>query len=220
MYVDGFNFYYGVVRNTTFKWLDLEKLFARLLPDFEVERILYFTARVKPTPWDKTAHLRQDKYLRALRMLPSVEIVQGTYSRTFPPLHLLNPRNVSQTEASDWAYPTVFVWKNEEKGSDVSLGARLVYDGCTGAYDVAVVVSNDSDLLEPIRLVTQKVGLPVHAVLPANERTKAHRPRSVFEGHATSIIATSISWNTLRKCQLPSVLGTDSAEVHKPTEWD
>lgn len=219
VYVDGYNFYYGVVRGTTFKWLDLEALFSRLLPELEVERILYFTARVRPAPWDPTAHIRQGHYLAALRTLPSVEIIEGTFSRSFPALHMLNPRNLAPAAERDWSYPTVFVWKNEEKGSDVSLGARLVFDGCRGAYDVAVIVTNDSDLLEPVRLVTRELGLPVYAVLPATDRTKKQRRKSVFEGRATSVPVTHISWSTLRKCQFPDVIKTASGEIRKPGEW-
>lgn len=97
---------------------------------------------------------------------------------SFPPLHLVNPRNLSPQGARDWSYPSVVVWKNEEKGSDVSLGARMVFDRCNGAYDIAVIVSNDSDLLEPVRLVVQELGLPVYAILPANDRTKRQRRKS------------------------------------------
>lgn len=220
MYVDGFNFYYGVVRGTTYQWLDIERLFDLLLPQFEVDRILYFTARIRPAPWDPAAHVRQTQYLRALGTLPRVEIIEGTYARTFPAMRLLNPRDLRHADASRWSYLPVFVWKNEEKGSDVNLGARLVYDGCTGAFDAAVIVSNDSDLLEPVRLVTRKVSRPVRAILPANPHTKRHRPKSVFERDATSIIATSISWNILKKCQLSAVI-TDSAgrEIMMPPEW-
>jgi len=220
VYVDGFNFYYGVVRGTTFKWLDLDRLFEVLLPQFEIDQILYFTARVRPAPWDPTAHLRQAEYLRALGAFPRIEVVEGTYSRTFPAMHLLNPRNTGSADAASWTYPSVFVWKNEEKGSDVNLGARLVYDGCTGAYEAAVIVSNDSDLLEPVRLVTKRVGLPVHAILPANPWSKKHRPKSVFARDATSIVAASISWNTLRKCQLPdTVVDSAGRSITKPEEW-
>jgi len=62
---------------------DLERLFARLLPEVEIDRILYFTSRVRPTPWDPTAHIRQCHYLAALRTLPSVEVIEGTFSRSF-----------------------------------------------------------------------------------------------------------------------------------------
>lgn len=220
VYIDGFNFYYGVVRGTTLKWLDIEKLCDRLLPQFEVERILYFTARVRPSSWDAHAHERQAEYLRALGTLPRVEIVEGTYSRTFPAMRLLNPKDVRQSDSSAWSYPTIFVWKNEEKGSDVNLGARLVYDGCTGAYEEAVIVSNDSDLLEPVRIVTKRVGLPVHAVLPANPKTKQYRPKSVFMRDATSIAASSISWNTLKQCQFPDAI-TDARgrSIERPASW-
>lgn len=135
-------------------------------------------------------------------------------------MRLLNPKDVRQPDSSAWNYPAVFVWKNEEKGSDVNLGARLVFDGCTGAYDAAVIVSNDSDLLEPVRIVTKRVGLPVHAVLPANPRTKKYRPKSVFSRDATSIVATSISWNTLKQCQFPeAVVDARGRSITRPGGW-
>src|SRR5437870_4182308 len=31
IYIDGFNFYYGALKNTKFKWLDLQTLFHKLL---------------------------------------------------------------------------------------------------------------------------------------------------------------------------------------------
>ena len=44
------------------------------------------------------------------------------------------------------------VIKTEEKGSDVNLATHLLYDGFRNDYDIAVVISNDSDLLEPIKI--------------------------------------------------------------------
>lgn len=147
-----------------------------------------------------------------------LEIAEGTLSRSFPPLHLVNPRNLSPQGTRDWSYPSV-VWKNEEKGSDVSLGARMVFDRCNGAYDIAVIVSNDSDLLEPVRLVVQELGLPVYAILPANDWTKRQRRKSVFEGRVSAVAVTHISWSTLRKCQFPEVIRTADGEVRKPRAW-
>jgi hypothetical protein len=49
VYVDGFNLYYGAVKDTPYKWLDIRKLCELLLPEFSVGRIKYFTARVSPT---------------------------------------------------------------------------------------------------------------------------------------------------------------------------
>jgi len=53
------------------------------------------------------------------------------------------------------------VWVPEEKGSDVDLASRLLLDAFRGAFDVAVGISNDADLLEPVRMVREELGLTV-----------------------------------------------------------
>jgi hypothetical protein len=58
------------------------------------------------------------------------------------------------------------VWKTEEKGSDVNLASHLIRDACEGNFDVAAVLSNDTDLLEPIRIVTEELGLTVGLLCP------------------------------------------------------
>lgn len=52
VYVDAFNLYYGCVKGTPYKWLDLAKLCGLLLPGDTVNRIRYFTARVQARPGD------------------------------------------------------------------------------------------------------------------------------------------------------------------------
>ena len=51
----------------------------------------------------------------------------------------------------------VLVFKVEEKGSDVNLASHLLFDAFRGAFDAAAVLSNDSDLVEPIRIVTKEL---------------------------------------------------------------
>ena len=58
------------------------------------------------------------------------------------------------------------MWKTEEKGSDVNLGVHLVRDACQGAFDLAAVLTNDTDLLEPIRIVRQELNPPVTLLTP------------------------------------------------------
>jgi hypothetical protein len=58
------------------------------------------------------------------------------------------------------------VWKTEEKGSDVNLGSHLIRDAFQGEFDVAAVLSNDTDLVEPIRIVTEELRLPVGLLCP------------------------------------------------------
>ncbi len=52
VYIDGFNLYYGAVKDTPYKWLDLEALCRRLLPKDDIVGIRYFTARISARPGD------------------------------------------------------------------------------------------------------------------------------------------------------------------------
>ena len=79
VYVDGFNLYYGALKGTTFKWLDLVKLADLLLPDgHRVDRLRYFTARVSGVS-NAGAPARQHAYLRALGTLPEVRVHIGRF---------------------------------------------------------------------------------------------------------------------------------------------
>lgn len=47
IYIDGFNLYYGAVKNTPYKWLDFKAAFGMLLqPHHRIDAIHYFTAQV------------------------------------------------------------------------------------------------------------------------------------------------------------------------------
>ena len=54
----------------------------------------------------------------------------------------------------------------EEKGSDVNLAARLLNDAWKGLFDVAVVISNDTDLVTPVRMVSVERKKTVFVVCP------------------------------------------------------
>ncbi|MGU9560672.1 NYN domain-containing protein, partial [Lactiplantibacillus pentosus] len=73
------------------------------------------------------------------------------------------------------------VWKTEEKGSDVNLGVHLVRDAFQGKFEQAAVLTNDTDLVEAIRIVTQDVGLPVTLLAPNSQ------PSASLQAVATSM---------------------------------
>ena len=78
VYIDGLNLYYGALKGSLYKWLDLEQLCHRLLPGDKLVAIKYFTARAKDTPSNPGAAQRHDLYLRALRTLaPLLSIHYG-----------------------------------------------------------------------------------------------------------------------------------------------
>jgi hypothetical protein len=79
-YVDGFNLYYGSLRRTEHRWLDLEALCGQYVkPDAELIAVRYFTAKVEDRPNKPGQRADQLEYLRALRTLPKVQIIFGRF---------------------------------------------------------------------------------------------------------------------------------------------
>jgi hypothetical protein len=76
VYIEGFNLYYGALKGTKFKWLDLQTLFHKLLGEYHtITEIKYFTARVSAREGDPDAPNRQDAYLNALQAhIPNINI--------------------------------------------------------------------------------------------------------------------------------------------------
>ena len=74
----------------------------------------------------------------------------------------------------------VRVIKTEEKGSDVNLATHLLHDAHMGRFEVAVVVSNDSDLLEPIKIVREQLGKKVGILNPQKNPSRALLPHIDF----------------------------------------
>ena len=78
VYIDGLNLYYGVLKKTPYKWLDVESLVKNILPSHcSIVNIKYFTARISPVIGNIDAPLRQSVYIRALKILKNIEIYQS-----------------------------------------------------------------------------------------------------------------------------------------------
>ena len=105
---------------------------------------------------------------------------------------------------------TAEVIKTEEKGSDVNLAVHLLNDCWLNAYDCAVVVSNDGDLAEAMRLVRGRHPKLIGLVIPGNGR-------SSVQLRATSDFTRRIRESALRSSQLPDLIpGTN---IRKPGRW-
>jgi hypothetical protein len=139
VYVDGFNLYYGCLKDSPFRWLDLHALCGHMLrEDADIVAIKYFTARLKPRPGNPYQAQRQQVYLRALGTVPNLTVHFGHFiTRTAT-------RRLVATKKGKPAFAEV--WTTEEKGSDVNLASHLLIDGFRARYDLAVVISNDGDL--------------------------------------------------------------------------
>lgn len=155
VYIDGFNLYYGRLKKTQYKWLDLYKMCTLLFPNDEIVSIKYFTAAIKVrNDDDQIKTIRQQLYWRALRTLSKVEIIEGIFLQ----------HKVFMKSVKDNNYVRVF--KSEEKGTDVNIASHLVHDAHNKMFEKAIVISNDSDLVTPIRIVTTELDIPVITVSP------------------------------------------------------
>lgn len=170
VYIDGFNFYYRCVKGTPYKWLDFSKLCALLLPSrsSSINRIRYFTARVKPFPDNPDAPIRQQVYLRALSTIPNLQITYGHSLTNEVSMRLVAP----PAGGSKWAR----VIKTEEKGSDVNIATYLLLDAFRGDCQAAMIISNDSDLVEPIRVIKTEFGIKILLVVPPRKPSAALVP--------------------------------------------
>ncbi|MCA9858471.1 MAG: NYN domain-containing protein [Thermomicrobiales bacterium] len=219
VYFDGFNFYYGCFKSSrssawrACKWLDLESFCREMFPAYEISKIRYFTARVNPTPLDPGTELRQAEYLRAIATLPTVSIHEGTYSTHRKERYLADPSAKKPTLKVP--HEKVHVIVNEGKGSDVSLATHLVADGFRNAFDVAIVISNDSDLYEPIRVISDasELGRPVLLVNP-HPHSVASRLRQM-----PGVQYWKMTLNKLQNAQLPNHLRDADGTITKPLTW-
>ena len=191
------------MQKTPYRWLDLQKLCQLLLPENTITEIKYFTALVSARPADPNQTVRQQVYLRALATLPSVSIHYGhfrTHEVTMP-----------RVPVSGRRHEYVRVIKTEEKGSDVNLVTHLLHDAHMRRFEVAVVVSNDSDLLEPIKIVRDELGKKVGILNPHKRPSRALLPHIDF--------IKQIRTGALQASQFLATMSDQHGTFNKPAAW-
>jgi len=205
VYVDGYNLFYACLKRSPHKWLDVYELVTNLLPKNQIDKVRYFTARVSARPHDPDQPQRQQTYLRALATVPEIEVHFG---------HFLT-HEISMPDAAAWkagSYRPVRVMKTEEKGSDVNIATHLLIDAFDDAFDVAVIMSNDSDLKEPIRLVRERFGKKIVLLGPKSTRISgALRPLADY--------IRQFGPSALGKAQFPQQMNDSVGSFYKPARW-
>lgn len=151
-YIDGFNFYYGLKiaaekidgkpdsnRWKKFYWLDLVKFCSYFLKDDEqLLYVRYFTAR----PINVGKRERQNKLMVVNKAInyDLLKIIYGKYS---------------DKEVKCGADCKKIFLLPEEKQTDVNIASAMLEDYFTGICDKTVLISADSDLLPPLRVIHQ-----------------------------------------------------------------
>lgn len=203
VYVDGFNLYYGCVKGTPYKWLNIAELCRLSLPShYQIHRIRYFTALVKPRPSNPQQDVRQQTFIRALQTLPNFTVHYGEFLQSEVRMYLARPPVKGPA--------TALVIKTEEKGSDVNLATYLLMDAYERDFDVAVVITDDSDLAEPINIVRRRLKHNVTVLSPRGKsRTLSMAATKFWQITAANLAAS----------QFPPTLTDANGTITKPATW-
>ncbi|MGS0621230.1 NYN domain-containing protein [Xanthomonas oryzae] len=226
VYIDGYNLYYGRIRGTAYKWLDVVALFDRLLhdqdPSTELLHVRYFTAPVlgRFATHKHASEIAQRRYLCAL---------EHTHPQRFTTTlgkHSLDKGGTRLPEfVSGQPYDRtrrVLVWKLEEKQTDVNLALAMYRDAASARYQQLVVCSNDSDI-EPV-LAAIREDFPTIVLGVVTPR------RPPVEGEADRRVSVSLSsradWtrqyildDELAAAQLPTRVRKPGKPIDKPGHW-
>lgn len=203
VYVDSFNLYYGALKpNPSYKWLNIEKLVTSLLPDnnYSIEKIKFCTARVSASEFDLDKPVRQNIYFRALSTLKNLKFIWGKYKS--------KPIRIQITKDVKIQGKTF-----EEKGTDVNVAVHMVHDAYENNFDVAVLISNDSDVAEALRIVRDELKKEIWLINPGlqSPTTKS------LSRYASEV--RKIRFAQIKNSQFPNELKDDIGIFHKPKTW-
>lgn len=201
VYVDGFNLYFGLRSKSWRKyyWLDLVALASSLLKPYQtLSGVQYFTSRIRTNGRNVADMQRQTTYLEALGTLPQLQLFFGHY--------LEKQKQCRQCGATWMDY--------EEKMTDVNIAVQLLTDAFSDQYDTALLISGDSDLTTPIKMLrTQFPTKKVIVVFPPD--------RQSFELKKVANATFTIGEAKLRQSQLPpQVQRADGFILQRPVHWN
>ena len=212
IYIDGFNLYYGLLRFTFHKWLDIIAFANSILPkpeEHEIVGVKYFTARVNYDPAEPKAQMRQSVYLSALEAYrPELKIIEWYYKRFRARYPFAKEPCKSCPKVSCATF-----WKTEEKRSDVNIASEMFIDHLECNFSCIVLVSGDTDLIAPLHYLKKHTGKSVLVFNPHERPSEELRAVSTYYKH--------IPRNLPAKCQLPDIIpvGTSGRTIHRPAAW-
>ena len=195
-YVDGYNLYYGLREKgwKRFYWLNIQEMVKHLLkPGQILITTKYFTTIVK-RPQDR--HRRQAVFLEALRTLDEFTIYYG---------HFLVDTVSCNCGHTHETY--------HEKMTDVNIAVELMTDAFQDQFDVALLVSADSDLVGPVKAVRRLFGHKrVIVAFPPSRSSKALRQVANAQIY--------VGRDVLAKSLFPDqVVKPDGYVLRRPMEW-
>jgi len=209
IYVDGFNFYYGLknmkaidIEWQRFYWLNYVNFFERFIGDNQVlQKVIYFAA---PPPFDMDVQNRQKNLFNANKLLnpERFELVMGRFYKKTLKCKICKEKYT--------AY--------EEKQTDVNIAIRLQRDSFLDNVDTLVLVSADSDLVPPLKSIKElypkkkfRVYFPPKNVSVALEQ--------FTKQHGKSVVRLEGSKHKFSYSVMPDVVTVGDQSYTIPEKW-
>lgn len=224
VYIDGYNFYYGLLKNTTYKWLDTIALVKHIChiqnPKFNVIAVKFFTAPVitRVASKGEKAQQAQNVYHKALasRYPNTLQIINGYHvlEKGYPPKY--NKPIVKQDR--------VAVWRVEEKQTDVNIALHLYRDVVQQKCEQVILVSSDSDLEPALEFIKQdypaiQIGLILPRLKPVESAKSKQRPSNKKLSDLSNWTRSYVLEEELKQFQFPDKVPTKKKPAHKPDYW-
>jgi 6-hydroxy-3-succinoylpyridine 3-monooxygenase len=227
IYIDGYNLYYGCLKGTSFKWLDLLCLFeTHILPSITLPNkstitvdklaIKFFTACILEKAAKASDSIKcQDQYHSALRKYKPgrIDVITGYYSLTAGKARVIDSTNPKKWPRDCEDIP---VWKLEEKQSDVNLAIHALKDTLVGEIDHAVIVTNDTDIAPSLEMIRSNTNAMVGLIIPTTGRERVVNTGLAKHAHW---VRSHITKPELRSSQLPRVIHGGQRPAVKPISW-
>jgi 6-hydroxy-3-succinoylpyridine 3-monooxygenase len=228
VYIDGYNLYYGCLKNTPDKWLDLRALITRVVTnvpyeqngapvsyEFRAPSIKYFTAPILSAfARSEDSVACQSQYHAALRahLGNDIEIITGFHDARPTRAHV----RIEGKAAGKC--PVVDIWKLEEKQSDVALALHAFCDAVLDEIDQIILMTNDSDFVPAMQMIRQHTSVVLGLIVPVREGDGRSRVNRELNKHAhwtrSHILDTEFAAS-----QLPPMVRLENGAVHKPLSW-
>ncbi len=197
IYVDGFNFYFGLKSKgwRKYYWLDIVKLFEQFIKnDQKLVNVFYCTAVQK----NNGKKDRQDLFFSANKTNSKFKLIFGKFL-------------AKTVYFGGKGYKTF-----EEKQTDVNIAVEMIRNVVKDNCDISIIVSADSDLIPPINLIRELS--PDHKIFvffPPN------RHSADLTNHSDAVIHLHRYENRFKKALLPeSIELRNGFQIKKPTKWE
>lgn len=238
IYIDGYNLYYGCLKHTPYKWLNIEHLFfEEIIPTIITPKsstpekwagksltpirngngcVKFFTAEISAKIAKSDESLASQRtYHRALEFHQNIQVVKGSYSITKDTPLKPHPDG-SKRPTED--FERVEALKVEEKMTDVNIALHAYHDAVTDdALEQIVFVSNDTDLAPAVEFIKNHTGKLVGLITPTKDRRTRRTNKDLSK--RCDWVRERIDEGELARSQLQrSIQGRRSPAV-KPWSW-